>query len=76
MAYISDTVIADTVNCIMNTRDMCGDERRAALEFLADDHGLFGADAVKAYRIANYRANYRWDQAKRAADVNPKYRWL
>mgnify|MGYP003117583263 CR=1 FL=1 len=70
--YISDDTINTTIDAIISARDFCGNEREAALDCLAE-LGVKGKDAVKAYRIANFRANARWNAYKKAAGVNPKY---
>jgi uncharacterized NAD-dependent epimerase/dehydratase family protein len=71
--YIPDSVVMDVVDVILNTRDLCGNERRAAMEHLADEYGIKGEDAKKAYQIANFRANAEWNAAKKEAGVKPKY---
>ena len=51
MSYIADAVISNAVDIIINTRDFCGDEKRAIKDFCSDE-GI--ADWVKVYRIANF----------------------
>ena len=70
--YIPENVINDVVDIIVNTRDLCGNEKEAAISRFYD-HGIVGNDAVRGYKVANYRANYRWNNYKKEAGVNPKY---
>jgi hypothetical protein len=71
--FISEEIIEQTKNEILNSREFCGNPKRAALEFLADEFGIAGADAIKAYRLANFRAVGSWNKRQIAAGVNPKY---
>ena len=73
MAYISDSIISEAVDTIISSRDFCGNEKSAVLEFAAEA-GFKGADALKIYGIANFRANKAWNGYKKAAGVSPKYR--
>ena len=68
----TDQAIEAATNAIINSRDLCGNEKSAALEALADE-GIKGADALKAFRIANFRANARWNGFKRQAGVSEKH---
>jgi len=70
MAYISDAVISNAVDLIINTRDFCGDEKQAVKDFCAEEKI---ADWRKVYGIANFRANALWNQYQKDAGVNPKY---
>jgi hypothetical protein len=70
MAYISDSVIENAIELIINTRDFCGNEKQAIKDYCADEKI---SDWKKVYRIANFRANARWNQYKIEAGVNPKY---
>lgn len=63
------------VDCILNTRDMCGNEKRATLEMLADDFGIKGAEALAAFKADNWRANREWNKCQRAAGVPEKHLW-
>jgi hypothetical protein len=71
MAYISDAVISNAVDLIINTRDFCGDEKRAVKDFCFNE-GV--ADWQKVWGIANFRANARWNGYKKQAGVHLKYR--
>lgn len=70
MAYISESIIDNAVDVIINTRDFCGNERQAVRDYCADENI---SDWQKVYKIANFRANARWNQYKIEAGVNPKY---
>ena len=70
MSYIPNTTIDNAVDLIINTRDFCGDEKLAVKDFCSDE-GI--ADWQKVWRIANFRANARWNGFKKQAGVNPKY---
>ena len=70
--YISENVINDVVDIIVNTRDFCGNEKEAAIDRFFD-HGIVGCYAARGSKVANYRANARWNDRKKAAGVNPKY---
>jgi len=71
---IPETMIEQAVELIINTRDLCGNERTAVLEF-AREQGLAFADASKLQRIANFRANAQWNTWKKRAGVDPKHTW-
>lgn len=66
-------MLHDAVRTIINTRDFCGDERRACIEMAMDDHGLSKAAAIILYRRANFRANRVWNHFQREAGVPEKY---
>ena len=68
--FISENQISDAVELILNTRDFCGDEMLAICDFCADENLQ---DWRKVWRIANFRANQRWNDYKKQAGVNPKY---
>jgi hypothetical protein len=70
MAFISEAVISNAVDLIINTRDFCGNEKQAVKDFCADEKI---ADWRKVYGIANFRANALWNQYQKDAGVNPKY---
>jgi hypothetical protein len=70
MAYISDAIISNAVDLIINTRDFCGNEKQAVKDFCAEEKI---ADWRKVYGIANFRANALWNQYQKDAGVNPKY---
>jgi hypothetical protein len=70
MSYIPNTTIDNAVDLIINTRDFCGDEKRAIKDFCSDE-GI--ADWQKVWRIANFRANAQWNRHQKDAGVNPKY---
>lgn len=70
MSYISDAVISNAVDLIINTRDFCGNEKQAVIDFCKEE-GI--ADWRKVYGIANFRANALWNQYQKDAGVNPKY---
>jgi len=69
--FISETIINNAVDTIINTRDFCGNEKQAVKDLCADE-GLL-AQWQKVWRIANFRANAQWNQYKKDAGVNPKY---
>ena len=73
MTFIPETVIEQAVTAIINTRDFCGNERMAAFE-VAREAG-FKAEMGKVWQIANFRANAKWNNFKKAAGVNPKHTW-
>ena len=70
MTYISENIIDSAVDVIINTRDFCGNEKQAVRDYCADEKIN---DWQKVYKIANFRANARWNQYKIDAGVNPKY---
>lgn len=70
MTYISESIIDSAVDVIINTRDFCGNEKQAVRDYCADEKIN---DWQKVYKIANFRANARWNQYKIDAGVNPKY---
>jgi hypothetical protein len=70
MSYISDAVISNAVDLIINTRDFCGNEKQAVKDFCAEENI---DDWRKVYGIANFRANALWNQYQKDAGVNPKY---
>ena len=70
MTYISENIIDSAVDVIINTRDFCGNERQAVRDYCADEKIN---DWQKVYKIANFKANARWNQYKIEAGVNPKY---
>lgn len=70
MTYISNQIIDQAVDLIINTRDFCGNEKLAVKDFCAEENI---ADWKKVWGIANFRANAAWNQSKKAAGVNPKY---
>jgi hypothetical protein len=70
MTYISETIIQNAVDLIINTRDFCGNEKQAVKDFCAEENI---SDWTKVYSIANFRANAVWNQYKKDAGVNPKY---
>jgi hypothetical protein len=70
MTYISNQIIQQAVDLIINTRDFCGNEKQAVKDFCADENI---ADWKKVWNIANFRANATWNQHKKEAGVNPKY---
>jgi hypothetical protein len=72
MAYVKKEHIDQIVRVIVTTRDFCGDEVAAAIE-QAREFGYDDNDAIRAHRIANFRANAEWNAHKKAAGVNPKH---
>jgi hypothetical protein len=70
MTYISNQIIQQAVDLIINTRDFCGNEKQAVKDFCADENIT---DWKKVWNIANFRANATWNQCKKEAGVNPKY---
>lgn len=72
MTHIPEVVIAAVQDCIITTRDLCGNEREAAYELIAELG--YSAEREKIYKIANFRGNAEWDCWRRAANVPAKYR--
>ena len=70
MSFISNQFIDHAIDIIINTRDFCGDEKQAVRDLCADE-GV--QDWQKVWRIANFRANAKWNAFKKQAGVNPKY---
>jgi len=70
MSYITQNQISQAVDLIINTREFCGDEMLAICDYCADENIQ---DWKALWRIANFRANARWNQYKKDAGVNPKY---
>jgi hypothetical protein len=65
-------LVSEAVDLIINTRDLCGNEREAVME-LAAEHNLDQIAARKLHQIANFRANARWNEFQKAAGVPAKY---
>ena len=72
--FISEAVIEEAADAIISARDFCGDEHEAVADVCAD-RGIKGADRVKVRRIANFRANARWNRFKREAGVSERHLW-
>jgi len=70
MRAITEQNILEATDLIINTRDFCGDEMAAICDYCADENI---ADWKALWRIANFRANAKWNSYKKAAGVNPKY---
>ena len=70
--YISNQIIDNAIELIINTRDFCGNEKQAIRDFCHDEKIT---DWKKVYAIANFRANAKWNQFQKEAGVNPKYRF-
>ena len=68
--YISNVVINNAVDAIINARDFCGDEK-LAVKTLCQDENI--SEWHKVWRIANFRANARWNGYKKQAGVPQKY---
>ena len=68
--YLSDQIIDNAIEIILNTREFCGNEMLAVHEYCADENI---EDWLRVYRIANFRAIKKWNQYKKQAGVNPKY---
>ena len=62
--------IADAAQAILNSRELCGNEREAFNQW-ASDNGIKSNDAI--YRQANFRANHTWNQYQCSAGVPEKY---
>lgn len=71
--FIPSDVIDLAVETIIVTRDFCGNEKEAVREFAVESG--FGSEWEKIHRIANFRANARWNGFKKAAGVNPRHTW-
>jgi hypothetical protein len=65
-------LVAEAVDLIINTRDLCGNELEAVME-LAAEHKLDKTAARKLHQIANFRANAKWNEFQKAAGVPAKY---
>ena len=71
--FISDDIISEAVEAIINARDFCGSEKEAVID-VANDHGIPDkALRNKIWGIAKFRANAQWNKFKRQAGVNEKY---
>ena len=71
--FISDDIISEAVEAIINARDFCGSEKEAVID-VANDHGITDkALRNKIWGIAKFRANAEWNKFKRQAGVNEKY---
>ena len=71
--FISDDIISEAVEAIINARDFCGAEKEAVID-VANDHGITDkALRNKIWGIAKFRANAEWNKFKRQAGVNEKY---
>ena len=66
-------IINDLVDIIINTRDLCGNEKEAAIDHLADEYKIKGQEAKELYAKANFQANNKWNNLKKEAGVKPKY---
>jgi hypothetical protein len=69
--FIPSHILDAAVEVIVNTRDFCGNEAFAVREF-CNETG-FKSEWQKIHRIANFRANAKWNAFKKAAGVNPKH---
>lgn len=70
--FIPENIIEAAVEIALNTRDLCGNERQALIEF-AQEQGLEGQEISKLRRIATFRANNVWRKHQRAAGVPEKH---
>ena len=70
--FIPENIVTEAVDVILNTRLLCGNERRAVFEF-AHENGV--EDRNKLWRIANFRANATWNRWGREAGVPEKHLW-
>jgi len=71
--FISDDIISEAVEAIINARDFCGSEKEAVVD-VVNDHGITDkALRNKIWRIAKFRANAQWNRFKRQAGVNERY---
>ena len=71
--FISDDIISEAVEQIINARELCGSEKDAVID-VANDNGITDrATRNKLWRIAKFRANAQWNKFKRQAGVNEKY---
>lgn len=70
---IPEIVITEAVEAIITARNFCGNEREAVWN-VALDHAML-AEFPKIRRIANFRANARWNSFKKAAGVKAKHTW-
>ena len=68
----SNDKIQQIVDVIINTRDFCGDENRAAKEE-AFELGFRGDKLVQAVKVAKFRANAEWNKWQRDAGVKEKH---
>jgi hypothetical protein len=75
MTNIPEHVIDAAVDAIIAARDFCGNERKAAHD-VARDHGITEIHLLdKVHRIANFRANARWNSFQKQAGVPPRFTW-
>ena len=71
--FISDDIISEAVEQIINARELCGSEKDAVID-VANDNGITDrATRNKLWRIAKFRANAQWNKFKRQAGVNVRY---
>ena len=71
--FISDDIISEAVEQIINARELCGSEKEAVID-VANDHGITDkALRNKIWGIAKFRANAQWNKFKRQAGVNERY---
>ena len=71
--FISDDIISEAGEQIINARELCGSEKDAVID-VANDNGITDrATRNKLWRIAKFRANAQWNKFKRQAGVNEKY---
>ena len=71
--FISDDIISEAVEQIINARELCGSEKDAVID-VANDNGITDrATRNKLWRIAKFRANAQWNKFKRQAGVNERY---
>jgi hypothetical protein len=64
------SIQSELTKAIVNSRDLCGNEREAARQVFAD-HGLRFDEA--AYKSARFAANNAWRNEQKAAGVAPKH---
>ena len=71
--FISDDIISEAVEQIINARELCGSEKDAVID-VANDNGITDrATRNKLWRIAKFRANAHGNKFKRHAGVNERY---
>ena len=60
----------DAVELIINTRDFCGNEIEAIQDYCANENIR---DWQGLWKLANFQANAKWNNFKKAAGVSAKH---
>jgi len=71
--FIKDHIIDEAIEAIVTAREFCGSEKEAVVDVLNDHNICEREDREKVFKIANFRANGRWNKFKREAGVDERH---